>query len=208
VDIWDREGAERFVRELRTVDPDVTGTPVITFEAIRYMERAYKQGTLYAFLLVSVLTALTVRRARETALAMVALALGTLWTVGLMFAFGLPFNLGNVFGFPLVLGAGAEFGVNVVLRYLEGREHGGPLLPRSTFLAVLFNGLTTVVGFGSLMIAAHRGIFGLGLLLTLGMIATLGASLIVLPVLLRWTEPRAALRSTTVEPRRSVRAAA
>src|SRR5262249_1342576 len=35
IDIWDRDGAERFIRELRTVDPDVAGTPVITFEAIR-----------------------------------------------------------------------------------------------------------------------------------------------------------------------------
>ena len=208
VDIWDRRGAQRFIDELRSVDPDVTGTPVITFEAIRYMERAYKQGTLYAFLLVGVLTALTIRRMRETALAMIALALGTLWTVGLMFLFGLPFNLGNVFGFPLVLGAGAEFGVNVVLRYLEGREHGGPVVPASTLLAVLFNGLTTVVGFGSLMTAAHRGIFGLGLLLTLGMIATLAASLIVLPVLLAGTEPRVIVEPTAVEPSEPARAAA
>ncbi|TMA35506.1 MAG: hypothetical protein E6J83_17465 [Deltaproteobacteria bacterium] len=57
-----------------------------------------------------------------------------------------------------------------------------------------------MVGFGSLMTAAHRGIFGLGLLLTLGMIATLGASLIVLPVLLGWTEPRVAVEPTAVEP--------
>jgi len=112
----------------------------------------------------------------------------------------LPFNLGNVFGFPLILGAGAEFGLNVVLRYGEARQRGGPRLPRSTFFAVLVNGLTTVVGFGSLMIAAHRGIFGLGLLLTLGMIATLGASLIVLPVLLRWTEPRTTAEVLVIEP--------
>ena len=58
------------------------------------------------------------------------------------------------------------------------------------------------------MTAAHRGIFGLGLLLTLGMIATLGASLIVLPVLLRWTEPRATVEPTAVEPRQPARAAA
>src|SRR5438128_257620 len=172
------------------------------------MERAYKEGTLYAFALVGVLTALILGRGRETALAMISLALGTLWTVGLMFLFGLPFNLGNVFGFPLVLGAGAEFGLNVVLRYQEGRQRGGPLLPRSTFLAVLFNGVTTVVGFGSLMTAAHRGIFGLGLLLTLGMIATLAASLIVLPVMLRWTEASATAEPTALEPRRSIRAAA
>ena len=208
VDIWDRDGAERFIRELRTVDADVAGTPVITFEAIRYMERAYKEGTLYAFLLVGLLTAVIVRRTRESVLATISLVLGTLCTVGLMFVFGLPFNLGNVFGFPLILGAGAEFGLNVVLRYGEARQHGGPRFPRSTFFAVLVNGLTTVVGFGSLMIAAHRGIFGLGLLLTLGMIATLVASLIVLPVLLRWTEPRTTAEVLVIEPPPPKRAAA
>ena len=189
VDIWDRAGAEAFVRELRSVDPAVTGTPVITFEAIRYMEKAYKQGTLYAFILVGLLSALLIRHLRETALAMLPLGLGTLWTVGLMYVFALPFNLANVFGLPLIIGAGAEFGLNVVLRYLEGREHDGPLVARSTLMAVLVNGLTTVVGFGSLMVADHRGIFGLGLLLTLGMTATLTASLVVLPVMLRWGQP-------------------
>jgi predicted RND superfamily exporter protein len=120
---------------------------------------------------------------------MLPLVLGTIWTVGLMYLFDLPFHLGNVFGLPLVIGAGAEFGLNVVLRYLEGREHGDPLIARSTVMAVLVNGLTTIVGFGSLMIADHRGIFGLGLLLTLGMVATLSAALIVLPAMLRWRQP-------------------
>ena len=52
-------------------------------------------------------------------------------------------------------------------------------------MAVFINGLTTVVGYGSMMLAAHRGIYGLGLLLTLGTAASLVASLVVLPVLLR-----------------------
>ncbi len=188
VDTRDREGAERFVAELRSVDPEVTGIPIIAFEATRYMEKAYKQGTVYAFVLVGLLGALTIHRRRETVRALLPLALGTLWTVGLMSVFRLPFNLGNVFGLPLIIGAGAEFGLNIVLRYREGREHGGPLVGRGTLMAVLLNGLTTVGGFGSLMIADHRGIFGLGLLLTLGMVATLTASLVVLPVALRSTE--------------------
>ena len=188
-DVWSRAGAEAFVRDLRSVDPGVTGTPIISFEAIRRMETGYKQGTLYAFILVGLLSALLIRHVRETALALLPLGLGTLWTVGLMYVCALPFNLGNVFGLPLIIGAGAEFGLNVVLRYLESREHDGPLVARSTVMAVLVNGLTTVVGFGSLMVADHRGIFGLGLLLTLGMIATLTASLIVLPVMLRWGRP-------------------
>ena len=193
VNVWDREGAARFVSELRAVDPDVTGTPIITFEAIRLMERAYQQGTLYAIALVAAITAVLLRRARETILALLPLGLGLTWTLGLMWVFGLPFNLGNVFALPLIVGAAAEYGLNIVARFIEGREHGGPLLARSTTTAVLVNGLMTIIGFGSLMLAAHRGIHGLGLLLTLGAASNLVAALVVLPVLLqRFGTPSAA----------------
>ena len=185
VNIWDREGATQFVSELRGVDPEVTGTPVITFEAIMLMERAYKQGTIYAIALVATITALTIRRWRETMLALLPLGLGLTWTLGLMYFFDLKLTLGNVFGIPLILGAAAEFGSNIVLRFIEeSSDLEGPLIARSTVMAVLVNGLTTIVGFGSLMLAQHRGIFGLGLLLTLGTVTSLAAALVVLPVLL------------------------
>jgi len=195
VDIWDREGAQRFVSDLRSVDPDVTGTPVITYEALHLMERAYRQGTIYAILLVTLVTALTLRRLRETVLALLPLGLGLMWAFGLMYFFGLKFNMGNVFGLPLILGAAAEYGLNIVLRFMEGRDHGGPLIARSTMMAVLVSGLTTIAGFGSLMVADHRGIFGLGLLLTLGTATSLIAALVVLPVLLRMVPVRAPLYS-------------
>ena len=51
------------------------------------------------------------RRVRETLLALLPLALGLMWTVGLMYVFDLKFNLGNVFGLPLILGAAAEYGL-------------------------------------------------------------------------------------------------
>jgi len=124
-------------------------------------------------------------RLRETAFALIPLALGTLWTVGLMYLFNLKFNLANVWGIPLIVGTAAEFGLNMTMRYMEGHRHGGPFVARSTVMAVIVNGLTTIAGFGSLMIAHHRGIFGLGLLLTIGATASLVSSLVVLPVLFR-----------------------
>jgi predicted RND superfamily exporter protein len=202
VNIWEREGASRFVDQLRRVDPEVTGTPVITYEAIRLMERAYIQGTLYAIVLVSTLTAVIIRRFRETILALLPLALGLLWTVGLMYFLDLKFNLGNVFGLPLVLGAAAEYGLTIMLRFMEDQAHGGPLVARSTIMGVLVSGLTTIVGFGSLMLAQHRGIFGLGLLLSLGTAVSLIAALVLLPVMLRQVvllrERRRALRQSVV----------
>jgi uncharacterized protein len=188
INIWDRGGAQKFVTELRGVDPEVTGTPIITYEAIRSMERSYQQGTLYAVALVSLILWLAIRRARETLLALLPLALGLVWTVGLMYVFKLKFTLGNVFGLPLILGAACEYGMNIVVRFMEGRDHGGPLIARSTVMGVLVAGLSTIVGFGSLLMADHRGIFGLGLLLTLGTVASLVASLVVLPVLLRMVQ--------------------
>jgi uncharacterized protein len=194
VDIWERAGAEQFVRELRSVDPDVTGSPVITYEAIRLMERAYMQGTAYAFVVVGLLSYAMIRRVRETLLAMLPLVIGLLWTFGLMRLFGLQFTLANIWGLPLIVGSSAEFGLSVVASYLEGREHGGPLLTRSTVMGVAISGLTTVVGFGSLMVAHHQGVFGLGLLLTIGATCATLASLVVLPVVLRLI-PRPAPRA-------------
>ena len=192
VNIWDRDGAARFVADLRRVDPQVTGTPIITHEAILLMERAYKQGTLYAIVLVSGLTYLMLRRVRETLLALLPLTLGMIWTMGLMYVFDLKFNLGNVFGLPLIIGAAAEYGLVIVVRFMEGRQHGGALVARSTIMGVFVSGLTTITGFGTLMMAHHQGIYGLGLLLTLGSVTSLIAALIVLPVLLRlWHRPPA-----------------
>ncbi|MBF8288161.1 MAG: putative Protein export rane protein, SecD/SecF family, partial [Candidatus Rokubacteria bacterium] len=196
VDIWEREGARQFVRELRSVDPDVTGAPIITYEAIGYMERAYFQGTAYAFILVGLLSALMIRRGKETLLALLPLVLALLWTIGLMRVFHLQFTMANVWGLPLIVGASAEFGLNVIVRYLEGRDHGGPLIARSTIMAVALNGVTTMVGFGSLMIARHQGIFGLGLLLTIGAFCALLASLVVLPVILRLIARPVAISAT------------
>jgi len=52
---------------------------------------------------------------------------------------------------------------------------------------VLFNGLTTMAGFGSLLIAHHRGVWSLGVLLVIGSATTLIAALVVLPTLARRT---------------------
>jgi uncharacterized protein len=184
LDLWDRASQERFVEELRTVDADVTGQPVVGYESTRLIEKTFRMGLAYAFVLVAGIAALMIRRVRETVLAMVPLILGTLWTVALMQVAGLKFNLVNVWALPLIIGSAAEYGVNIVLRYLESPAHGGgPRLARSTVMGVVFNGLTTIAGFGSLLVAHHRGVWSLGLLLVIGSAATLAASLIVLPTL-------------------------
>jgi uncharacterized membrane protein YdfJ with MMPL/SSD domain len=96
----------------------------------------------------------------------------------------------------MLIGASAEFGLNVMLRHLEGRAAHGPIVARSTVMAVALNGCLAMIGFGSLMIASYRGVFSLGLLLTIDAGCNLVASLVVLPVMLRLMRRRAAPTST------------
>jgi uncharacterized protein len=184
VDIWQQAGAERFVTELRSVDPDVTGPPVTSFEAIRLIRRGYFEGAFYALALVAAAAVVILRSIRGTILALTPLVLGVLWTLGLMDVLDLRFNMANVWAVPLIIGIAAEFGLNIYVRFMEGRETGGPTLARSTVMGVLLNGLTTMAGFASLLVARHQGIFGLGLLLTIGASVSLIAALAVLPVLI------------------------
>jgi hopanoid biosynthesis associated RND transporter like protein HpnN len=195
VDIWSREGATAFVDQLRSVDREVTGSPIITYEAIRHMERGYQQGTVWAVLVVAALTFAMLRRVRHTLLALLPMPLALLWTIGLMQLFGLKFNLANVWALPLLIGTATEFGLSVAMRYLEDTERGAPFLARSTVLAVFLNGLTTFVGFGSLMISRHQGIFDLGLLLTIGSAAGLLSSLVAYPAIVELLPLRAEERS-------------
>jgi uncharacterized membrane protein YdfJ with MMPL/SSD domain len=189
-DPWDRASQASFVEQLRTVDPNITGQPVVGYESSLLIGNSFRQGLVYAFVLVAGIAALMIRRVRETVLAMIPLILGTLWTVGIMQLAGLKFNLVNVWALPLIIGSAAEYGVYIVLRSLESPEQGGgSRLARSTVMAVLFNGLTTITGFGSLLVAHHRGVWSLGLLLVIGSVMTLAASLVVLPTLMRLRSP-------------------
>ena len=183
-DPWDYSSQARFVEELRTVDPDVTGQPVVGYESTRLIASSFRLGLVYAFALVAGIAALMIRRVRETFLAMVPLILGTLWTLGVMQLAGLKLNLVNVWALPLIIGSAAEYGLYIILQCLASPENGGGTrLARSTVMAVMFNGLTTIAGFGSLLVAHHRGVWSLGLLLVIGSALTLAASLVVLPTL-------------------------
>lgn len=182
--VWEREPLEEFVTQLRRVDPDVTGSPIIGYESIRAMKEGYIEGGFYAFIAIAVVTFLTLRRFGDTLLALLPLSLGMIWTVGWMWLFGLQFNLANLVVVPLIIGIGIENGIHLVHRFREEGEGGPALVAGSTGQAVTLFSLTTMVGFGSLMVANYYGIFSIGLLLTLAVGSVLVASLVVLPLLL------------------------
>jgi hypothetical protein len=198
--IWEFQPLARFVADLRSVDADALGTPVMHFAYLSTIIDGYKKAGLYALVVVVILAFLAFRSVQPTVLAMVPLTVGALWTLGLMALSQAPLNVANLLFLPLVMGIGIDNGIYIVHRFWTGRGMAEPPVPlaRSTGRAVTLSSLTTLVGFGSLMLSSHRGIHSLGLLVALGVGSVLLASLTVLPSLLAVLATRARKQAALV----------
>ena len=195
-DVWEFAPLTRFVADVRSVDAEAHGTPGRTYEYLRMMKEGYERAGFYALVGVALLTVLTFRAVGPALLALIPLTLGAAWTLGLMGLAGVPFNVANLLLLPLLVGIGIDNGIYVIRRFGEADGPGErPALPRSTARAITLSGLTTMVGFGSLMISSHRGIQSLGLVVVLGVGSVLVASLATLPSLLALVTAGQARRS-------------
>jgi len=181
-DIWNFESLEKFVRDVRSVDPRATGNPVQAYEGSREMKRSYEQAGLYSLVVILAVLWLDFRSVKHALLAALPLALGMLQTFGLMGLVGIDLNAANLIGVPLILGIAVDYGVHIVH---DALERPGPYrISASTANSVLVDALTTILGFGALMVASHRGLESLGRLLTLGVTTCTVTSLVFLPALL------------------------
>jgi predicted RND superfamily exporter protein len=180
--IWDIEPLREFITDVRSVDPEATGTPLQTYEASRAIKSSYEKAGLYALVAALLVLLLDFRSLKLALLAMLPPVVGTALLFGVMGFFHIALNPANMIVLPLIMGIGVDGGVHVVHDALGQR--GRYRLGSTTFSAILVNTLTTMVGFGSLMVARHRGLYSLGLVLTLGIGACLLVSLVLLPALL------------------------
>ena len=91
-------------------------------------------------------------------------------------------NLVNVLIFPAIVGIGIDNAIHVIHRFREsGRVRE---IITETGRALVLTSLTTMIGFGSLMLSRYRGLRSLGFVAAVGMFFCLYSSLVVLPALL------------------------
>jgi hopanoid biosynthesis associated RND transporter like protein HpnN len=186
--VWKRENQEEFVRQLRTVDPNVTGTPVQLYEYTTLLKQSYEEAALYSLAAVALLVLVHFRSLGSVILTLLPVAIGSIWLGGAMGYFNIPFNPANIMTLPLVIGIGVTNGIHILNRFAEERTPS--ILAKSTGKAVLVSGLTTIVGFGSLALARHRGIESLGCIMAMGTATCMIAGLTFLPALLNLLQRR------------------
>ncbi len=180
-DIWSPEPMARFVEAIRTLDPDVTGVPITQYESLRDMRRSFLQMAGLATLLVAGFVWADFRSVRRTLVVMTALAVGLLWTIGIVTLLGVHLNVANFFAIPILIGIGVDSAIHLLHRLDECGD--GPIDLGATRRAVVLTTLTTGIGFGSLVFARHRGLESLGIVMAVGSLCCLIATLVLLPAM-------------------------
>ena len=183
-DMQDNAALRQFVREIQSITPQATGSPVNNLEASDAVAAAFKQAFLYAFIAITLMLYVLLTRKRDVFLVLIPLLMAAALTGGISVLAGLPLNFANVIALPLLLGIGVDSGIHIIHRFRTDLPDGKSILATSSARAVVVSSLTTMGGVGNLALSPHAGTASMGMLLTLGIGITLACMLIVLPALL------------------------
>ena len=125
---------------------------------------------------VTLLNAILFRNPRKTLLALLPIGMGMITVLAAMYCSGQALNLFHIISLPLIIGLGADYGIFMVCRPEQSAKH-------QTTRAVLFSGLTTLCGFGVLILARHPALHSIGITVLTGIGAAMLTALWVVPAL-------------------------
>lgn len=172
---------EKFSAAVQALAPNATGAPISIQASGRTILTAFVQAGFLSFIVIVLLLAFALGRARDVVMTMLPLLLTGLLTLATCVAIDLPLNFANVIALPLLFGIGVAFNIYFVLAWRGGTQH---LLQTSLARAVLFSAATTASAFGSLWLSSHPGTASMGELLMISLAWTLVTTWFVLPALL------------------------
>ncbi len=180
-DANDNRVLSRFIEQVRTVAPEVTGESVGIYEGGKTIAWAFIEAGVLSFIAITLLLFIVLKRPRYVAITMAPIVLTGLLTLGTCVVIRQPLNYANIIALPLLFGIGVAFHIYFVMAWRNGAAH---LLQSSLTRAIFFSALATATGFGSLWASQHPGTASMGELLMISLVFTLGSALLFQPALM------------------------
>jgi predicted RND superfamily exporter protein len=200
LNLYDADEIQRVAGAVRAIPmPDgrvveSSGNFVIYADMVAAVARDGPRATLYSFLGVLLLGMIAFRRISRVVFVTGSLVGGVSWLLALMYALSIKINFLNFIGLPITFGIGVDYPVNIFSRFLIERARADRIeaarrAMTSTGGAVTLCSLTTIIGYGSLLIARNGALISFGRVAILGEITTLTVALLILPAwLMSWSK--------------------
>jgi hypothetical protein len=190
LDEWNGRDLIRFsdaVRELRLRDGETvttSGASVIFADIVTAIERDGPIVTGIAAAGLLVLVVLLVGRNRRAVAVLAATGGGSLLMVAACALLGLRVNFLDFVALPITLGLGIDYAINIAHRHDHEHVRDPLHTLRTSGSAVFVCSLTTMIGYGSLLVSDNLAIRGFGTASLIGEITCVLSALVLVPALL------------------------
>jgi len=179
-----RRGASPALQTLLAGYPGLvlTGPNIISAELRKIVWDDALKAAVLGMIVVFILMWLDLGGPLRALLALLPLAVGMVWMLGAMGWMGLRLNFFNIFVLTMIIGIGVDYGVHLLHRWNESGGDREALAETAKAIAVA--ALTTMVGFGSLVLSHYPGLRSVGAAAILGAFSTAVLGITLLPALL------------------------
>jgi predicted RND superfamily exporter protein len=190
LDEWNGKDLIRFataVRELHLPDGGTvttSGSSVIFADIVAAIETDGTRVTLVALIGLTFMVLVLVGRNRRAAAVMVSTTGGALLMIAACALLGIKVNFLDFVALPITLGLGIDYAINVAHRHDHDDIPDPMAALRTSGSAVFVCSLTTMIGYGSLLVSDNLAIRGFGTASLIGEITTVMCALILVPALL------------------------
>jgi predicted RND superfamily exporter protein len=186
-DEWDGHELIRFAAAVRRIDlpggetVTTSGPSVIFADIVETVAHDGPRVTLVAAVGLTIMVILLVGFTLRTVAVLLATGVGSLLMVAACALLGIKVNFLDFVALPITLGLGIDYAINVAHR----DEHGDTAdMLRTTGATVFVCSLTTIIGYGSLLVSDNLAIRGFGTASLIGEITSVIAALVLVPALL------------------------
>ena len=163
-----------------------SGNFVIYADMLKAIREDGPKATIYSFAGVLILCFAVYRRPRRVLVVTSALLVGVAWLGAYLALSGVRINFLNFIALPITFGIGVDYAVNIYSRYMLELRQAEPVPAAQRALsatggAVILCSLTTVIGYGALLLARNGALISFGEVAIVGEITCLAAAMVILP---------------------------
>ena len=194
------DNIQKIVDEVKQDFPEVqaglTGMIPLGRDEMVYGQQSMGYTTIIAFIAILILLILSFRMWIAPLFAIINLAIGLIWAIGLAAIIVKSLNIMTSMVTVILIGLGIDFSIHIISIFTESRSLGKTIYQsmEETFLksgkGILTGGLTTCAAFFALIISSSRGMKEVGIVSSVGLLAILIVTFLFLPSLLVLRERR------------------
>ncbi|HAZ42271.1 MAG TPA: hypothetical protein DCY52_08370 [Methylococcaceae bacterium] len=181
--VYDPVNLDELMTEVYQVSPEATGFPTTHQVFSKAVVSSFSQGTKAAILVCLAWLAFIIRSPRGILLATLPLVIGGGWMLGIMKLAGLHYNYANIIALPLVIALAVDYGVWLSHRWMAMKGEDPIAITKDAGRVILLAAGTELAGLGAITLASYRGVSGLGIDITIGLMTCLASTLFIAPAI-------------------------